>query len=251
MPGAMLLDDDDPMDEGALLELFDEKLLLDEEGNDVEKDEFEEDDADPVAFTPTTSITIIGEVAVCAHWMLNVMDFVTTTFSLPLVGTPRFGPQGAWLPSVSQRCTPLEVQEMVTVLPIAAFTVPSWPLIFTSIAENPPVETEELELPKNGGMEDALEDEVLLDELLEDEETGSAQVRVSMNGWREQAALRIQALPFQYSMKLSPQLAKFLLRRNCTREYPASSQIFCVVAASSSIATPSWYGLMPFSMKKK
>lgn len=136
MPGAMLLNDEEMIDEP--MELLVEKLLeLDEEGNDVEN-ELEDDDAELVAFTPTTSITIIGDVEVWAHWMLKVMDLVTTTFSLPLVGTPRLGPHGDWLPSVSQRCTPFDVQEIVTMLPMAAFTVPSWPLIFTSIAENPP-----------------------------------------------------------------------------------------------------------------
>jgi len=145
--------------------------------------------------------------------MAKVINFVTTTFSLPLVGTLRFGPHGDWLPSVSQRCTPFDVQEIVTMLPSGAFTVPSCPLIFTSIAENPPA-AELLELP-NDGDEDVEEGMLLLDELLEDEATmGSAQVSVSMNGWREQAALRIHALQFQYSMKLSPQLAKFLLSRN-------------------------------------
>lgn len=218
-----LEDEKELIEEVELLGKLVEKLLELEEGNEVENEELDDDDIEPVAFTPTTSMTIIGEVVVCAHWMLNVMDFVTTTLSLPLVGTTRFGPHGDWLPSVSQRCTPEDVHEMVTVLPTAAFTVPSWPLIFTSMAENPPA-TELLELPKNGGMEDALEDEELLletlvlDELLEEDAMGSAHVRVSMNGWREHAALRIQELPFQYSMKLSPQLAKFLLRRNCTRE---------------------------------
>ncbi len=209
MPGAMLLNDE------TLAEEVLEKLLELEEGNDVENEEFEEDDADPVAFTPTTSITIIGDVGVWAHWMLNVIDFVTVTFSLPFVGMVRFGPHGDWLPSVSQRCTPLDVQEIVTMLPIGALIVPSWPLIFTSMAENPPA-WELLELLEENADET---EEELMDELLEDEdEIGSAQVSVSMNGWRGQAALRIQEDPFQYSMKLSPQLAKFLLRRNCTRE---------------------------------
>lgn len=253
MPAAMLLEEEDELltvldDEFTeLLELEEDGLGTDEELELDELLEKEEEllDDDAVAFTPTTSMMIIGEVMVCAHWMLNVMDFVTTTFSDPFTGTLLFGPHGLWLPPVSQRCTPVDVQEMFTTLPSGAFTVPSCPLIFTSIVEYPPGVDELLEEEEEGIAEET--------ELLELEEaaTGSAQTRVSMNGWRWHAAERTNVLPFQYSMKLSPQLAKFLLRIDCTREYPASWQIFSVVAASSSIATPSWYGLIAFSMKKK
>jgi len=191
-------------DDEELVELIDEELL------ETEEELLLEDDA--VAFTPTTSMMIIGEVRVCAHWMLNVMDFVTTTFSDPFTGTLLFGPHGLWLPPVSQRCTPVDVQEMFTTLPSAALTVPSCPLIFTSMVENPPDEDELLEEEEEGIIDEA----ALLE--LEEETMGSAQTRVSMNGWRWHAAERMNVLPFQYSMKLSPQLAKFLLRIDWTRE---------------------------------
>jgi len=62
MPGAILLNDEELIDE--LLKLLVEKLMeLDEEGNDVEK-ELEDDDAELVAFTPTTSMANMGDVAV-------------------------------------------------------------------------------------------------------------------------------------------------------------------------------------------
>jgi len=229
-PLAMLVLEELPLEAGMLTE---EELAKDVVLDAAEEKELllEEDDTFPdVAETPTTSMTIMGDVRVCAHWMANVMDFVTVTVSLPLTGTLRLGPHGDSLPSVSHRCTPLDVQEMTTVLPRGAFTVPSCPLIFTSMAENPPCA--EL-LPALEFKEKEEENDE------EEDENGSAHTSVSIYGWREHAAERTKVLPFQYSMKLSPQLAKFLLTTDCTRAYPARLQILWVVAASSSIATPS------------